>query len=302
MRKFETIVFSVLLVISLSILGFLYVVTTADDGIDPEYAVEKFEGEIETKDFVFDAFNTLYFLYDRDPITDFTKKTKILGATPKLKIVDSEDYRVEITTHSDAFDKLKISTHKKEDDTDNNRLIITFTDDCYVPVHVDDTSYDYDTGLYVDFDRFEVVVYAPISRLMVDSALILDYQAPKCEEMYVNFSYEGTEAYIYNVNTDKLKLYCGGTSNITLSGKVHGLTEISIWHNTKVDATNLKTERKSFYVTSALFNQFSYVKYNHVYYVFSEIFLVIVKAVLYIPPVIWLVCLIGCLRGKKYKI
>ena len=73
---------------------------------------------------------------------------------------NSED--VEITTNADVFDKLKIGLDDSPEDPNKVGLVVTFADECYVPVHVDDNSYDYDTGLYVDFDAFEVTVYAPI--------------------------------------------------------------------------------------------------------------------------------------------
>ncbi len=222
----------------------------------------------------------------------------MLNATPVLKIVDSAEYRVEITTNSDVFDKLKIAT---ADDTVGSVLVITFTDDCYVPVHVDDVEYDFDAGLYVDFDKFEVTVYAPISTLFVDSKIILDYQAPKCNRMYVDFSYEGTDANIYDIDTDELILCCSGTSNITLSGAVRYQSKISIWHNTKVDANNLKMNSKSFYVSSSILGYFSYIKYNNTFDIglSSNVFSFMLNAFLCLPPILWTVCLIICLRKKS---
>ena len=148
MRKFRNIIFAVLFIISTAILIWFYNWSKAEE-VDPEYAVAVFEQEIVTRQFKFDAFDRLYFLNDNDPLTSFSKKTKILGATPTLKIVNSKDYRVEITANADVFNALKIAT---SDDAKDNRstLIVTFSDKCYVPVHTDDSSYDYDTGLYVE--------------------------------------------------------------------------------------------------------------------------------------------------------
>lgn len=298
MRKLKFILFAVLFIISTSILIWFYAWST-DDGIDPEYAVAVFDQEIVTRQFEFDTFNCLYFLNDSDPLTSFSKKTKILGATPTLKIVNSDAYRVEITTNADVFDALKIATN---DDSNDNRstLIVTFSDKCYVPVHTDDSSYDYDTGLYVDFDKFEVTVYAPISSLLVDSKVILDYQAPKCEKMLANFSNDGTEANIYDIDTKNFRLYCSGTSNITLSGNVKGESKISVWQQTKIDASDLDTDTKDFYVSSSVLYGFSCIKHNGIFNIglFTSIVQLIIAAILYVPPITWLVCFICCFRKK----
>ena len=216
-----------------------------------------------------------------------------------MKIINSDEYRVEIKANADVFDSLKIATSDSSND-ERSTLIITFSDECYVPVHTDDTSYDYDTGLYVDFDVFEVTVYAPISSLSVDSEVILDYQAPMCEKMYVDFSYEGTKANIYDINTEDFTLYCSGTSDITLSGKVNGVSKISVWHETKVNANDLDTDTKDFYVSSSVLFGSSYIKYNGILHldILENSFGLILAAILYLPPIIWLGCLIGCFRKK----
>ncbi len=304
MKKLGIVIFTILFVISSALLIFFYTLKYSfalrqSEDIDPQYATAVFEKEIQTQVFEFDAFSCLYFLNDYDPLTNFSKKTDLLNATPTLKIVNSNEYRVEITSNSDAFDKLKIATGNRSG-SDEVALVITFTDDCYVPVYTDDVSYDYDTGLYVDFDKFEVVVYAPISTLHVDSKVILDYDAPTCEEMYVMFSYEGTDANIYNVNTNKFTLHCSGTSDITLSGNVQGESKIMIWHDTKIDANDFVTKEKDFTVSSAFLGEFSYIKYNHIFHIGffngNTAFPLILIAFLHFSPVLWLVCLIFCIR------
>lgn len=299
MRKFSIVIFAIAFIISTAILIWFYNLNN-EDGLDPEYAVAVFEQEIVTRQFEFDTFDRLYFLNDRDPLTSFSKKTKILGATPTLKIVNSNEYRVEITANADVFDALKIATN---DDSNDNRstLIVTFSDKCYVPVHTDDSSYDYDTGLYVDFDKFEVTVYAPISSLLVDSKVILDYQAPKCEKMLAGFSCEGTEANIYDIDTENFRLYCSGTSNITLSGNVKGESKISVWHQTKIDASDLDTDTKDFYVSSSVLFGFSYIKHNGIFHIglSTSALQFILAAILYLPPAIWLISLICCFRKKR---
>ena len=297
MKKIAAILFAVLFIISTYILIFIY---SYEEGIDPEYAVSVFDQDVVTREFEFSEFDRLYFLYDRDPITEFSKKTKLLDATPFLKIVNSDEYRVEIKSNRDAFDSLKIATCESADDG-RNSLVITFSDECYVPVHIDDNSYDYDTGLYVDFDVFEVTVYAPISSLYVDSKVILDYQAPTCEKMLVFASSDGIKANIYDIDANNFTLSCHGNSDVTLSGKVTGKSTIRVFHQTKVHANDLDTNTKDFTSSSSVLFGFSYIEHNDTLFFdfFENIITLTVAAVLYLPPVIWLACFICCLRKKR---
>lgn len=304
--KIRLIIYCVLLVVSSFITTFfIYLFFKDDNVIDPEYAVITFDGEIETREYSFDNFSHLYFLHDSDPLTTFSKKTELLDGIPELNIVDSEEYKVVITSNSDVFDKIKINTFN-DNDRGYNSLIITFTDDCYVPVHTDNISYDYDDGLYVEFDKFEVTVYGKVSSLLVDSAISLNYMTPKCEKLYIEFSYEGTEANIYNINTGELTLYCSGTSHIKLSGKVDGKAKIYLYHNTKVDANKLTVGKKEFDVSSEMF-ALSYIKYHNIYYVLSSATLiaVILDIILFIilfQPFAWIfIILFVCIKIKKKK-
>lgn len=303
MRKVLLVIFVILFILSSGIMTGTYFMMSKlnedEDKIDPQYAMAVFERNVETREFQFDAFDKLYFLNDNDPNTSFSKKTRMLGSTPNLKIVNSDEYRVEVTTHADMFDKLKIELEENPSTSGGVRLIVTFSDDCYVPVYVDDVSYDYDTGLYVSFDTFEVTVYAPISVLCVDSKIQLDYEAPKCDEMYIDFSFEGTEASIHHIDTNDLELYCSGTSNLKLSGEVHGKSKMMIFHDTKVDANELISKKNDFDISSSLFDQFSYIKHNNVYYVglFTGNFLP--HFVLYFQPFLWLALIFVCACKRK---
>ncbi len=299
MKKIRIIIFAILFIISITVLTLIYF-SSNYESIDSEYAVSVFEQDVVTHQFEFPEFEMLYFFNDIDPLTSFSKKTRILGATPKLQIINSDEYRIEIKTNADVFDVLKIATSDSLNDN-RNTLVITFSDECYVPVHADDTDYDYDTGLYVDFDVFEVTVYAPISSLSVDSEVILDYQAPKCKKMYVAFSYEGTKANIYNIDTEEFTLYCSGTSDITLSGNVKGESKISVWHETKVNANNLNTGTKDFDISSSVLFGLSYIKHNGILSLnlFENCFQIMIATILYFSPIIWLICLVSCFRKKR---
>ena len=228
----------------------------------------KFDGEIVTKEYSFDAFNRLYFFYDRDPLTDFSKHTVIKGSTPYLKIVDSDENKVVIKGNKDCLDKIKIDVKydpQNEYYRDNGSyyaLTITFSDDCYVPVHVDDNSYDYDEGMYVYFDELEVTVYANIYSLLTDSKIELDYSSSKCDHQYIEFSSDATEAIIRNIDTDIFEMDCSGNSNIQLSGNANEVAKLSLMHNSHIDANNLKAKKTNFSVYASLFH-FSYIKYDN---------------------------------------
>ena len=290
MKKIFAIIFALLFSLSCFLLVRLALINTAGT-IDPEFATIVFDSEIEKRNFKFEEFSTLYFLNDHDPLTKFSKKTRILGSTPNLNIINSEDYRVEVTANSDVFEKLKIG---QKDDT----LVITLSDDCYVPVHVDDHEYAYDTGLYATFGMFEVTVYAPIDTLAVDSTVSLDYQAPKCEKTYIRFSFDGTEAKIYDIDTKNLELYCKGDSHLNISGNVENSAKIMALHNTQVDASELTSKYTDFFVSSYVLGN-SYIKYDHIYFTPETTGNLFVFTYIYFPPVLWLFCLIICLRKKK---
>ena len=302
MRKLGIAVFSIFFAISAAIM-LLILVSNDDSRIDPEYVVHEFEGEIEKREFKLDQFSTLCFIYDVDPLdANGTKKTKMLGSAPVLNIVNSEDYRVEITANSDMYDALSLEVY--EDWTpESSALFIAFKDEYYVPVYEYDTSYDYDLGMYIGFDQFEVTVYAPVNTLLVDGAVVLDYEAPKCDKMRVEFSYEGTKADIHDIDALNLKLVCSGDSDIKLSGKVEGEADISIWHQSKIDADELTAGSTDFYVSSSMLYGFSYIKYGATYHLqpYNNIFQMVVVAIVYLSPILWLGCLCVCIFHDKIR-
>ena len=292
MRKIGLIICVIFFIFSVALNGLIIFWVLSDDGIDQEFAQIAFDGEIETREYKFDEFCELTFFYDRDPLTDFSKLTRYLGAIPHLKIVNSNEYKVEITANSDAFDKLKIGTSE-------DRLVITMADDCYVPVHTDDPDYDYDTGLYITMEKFDVTVYAPIQALSADGRLTLDYQAPTCEVLSVNCAYFGVDGKIYDIDCDKLFFYCSATSNVSLQGRVKGLARMSIWHNTKVDASELEINQRDFYISTQYLGGLSYIKHGGIYHLQlfgeSQIMMAFIK----LPPFLWLACIIDLVRKRR---
>lgn len=293
MNKVLSVSFLILTVLSIGLNLFLKTLINDSDHIDEEYASLEFDGQIESREYSFESFECLSFFYDRDSLTDFSKKTCYLGAVPHLKIVNSDEYRVEITTNADVFDRLKIGTSE-------DRLVITMADDCYVPVHVDDVSYDYDTGLYLTLDKFEVTVYAPIRSFSADGQLTLDYEAPKCERLSIDFSFEGVDGSIHGIDSESLVLYCSGTSNLSLSGEVGGTTRIMIFHNTKIDATELDMKKRDFFVSTQLFGGLSYIKSGVIYRLGIFDALNAIFAIIRLAPIIWLTAAIVVGRRRSF--
>ena len=292
MKKLGIFVFVILFILSVATNGLIIWAVLSNDAIDEEFAQITFDGEIETREYSFDEFYNLKFFYDRDPLTDFSKLTRYLGAIPHLKIVNSNEYRVAITANADIFDKLKMGISE-------DNLVITMADDCYVPVHTDDVDYDYDTGLYITMDKFDVTVYAPIQALSADGRLTLDYQAPTCETLTIDCAYFGVDGKIYDINCDKLFFYCSGTSNVSLQGRVKGLARMSVWHNTKVDASELEINQRNFYISTQYLGGLSYIKHGGIYHLQlfgeSQIMMAFIK----LPPFLWLACIIDLVRKRR---
>lgn len=160
------------------------------------------------------------------------KRTLFSSAIPEIRIVNDETYYVELTANSSVHDAISIVV-------EDGILDIDFKDDYYHRVHEDDTSYDYDSGLYVDCTAFSMTVHAPISKFRTDTQTKLDFDVAKADEVILSFSFEGTQADIYNIDANTLHFYCSGTSDVTLSGAASSESTIKVWHNTRVDARKL---------------------------------------------------------------
>lgn len=303
-NKLTIIISLILFILSLTLIVFINISVLESNKYDNEFASISFNEEITTKEYTFDEFHCLYFFNDRDSLTEFTKRNEFLNLVPKLRIINSEEYKVSITSNSDAFEKIKIGlSGDKSCYGDGKTLIITFIDECYIPVHIDNASYDYDTGLYISMDKLEITVFAPIYNLRSNTGGInIDFEAPQCSDMIIDI--RDTEGSIRNIVSNNFNLDCSGNSNLKLSGEVKENGKLFIMHNTKIDANDLKIENKKFDVTSAiLINNLSYVKYNNIFHIQLYSFYSILKLVLYLAPVLWL-CLfiISCCKKKSYKI
>lgn len=257
-RKTKTISISVassclILSLLIAVLYLFFIKSLDEEEIDTEYAYYTLNQEITTKKYNIQECDTVKFFGERGC------KTKFPNAVPNLKIVNDEAYYVEVTANGDLQEMLDIYTK-------DGRLFIACKEQYYKSVYENDTSYDYDYGIYVDCTKFDIVVYAPISRLVVDTQLTLDFDVAPAKETYIKFSYDGVEGSINNIQTENLNFYCSGTSDLKLDGEVTETAKFMIFHNCHIDAKSLSTNKIKADVSRQL-GGFSYIKVDKWYMV-----------------------------------
>lgn len=218
--------------------------------IDSEYAILTAADEIVTASYPIDRCSGARFFYADH--TTGSKKTIFLNACPDVRVVNSSEYRVELTANQTIHDMIDIRVI-------DGLLHIDMQIDCYNRVYEEDDSYDYDHGLYVDCTAFEMTIYAPLGSFWTDTRLKLDMEMPYVERAKLMFSDEGVEANIHDIDALSLHLTTSGDSEVKLIGTVNGMAHISIWHNSHVDATELQTGSQDFRVSSRIFGN-SYIK------------------------------------------
>lgn len=247
--RFFSILCCIALVLSLvGIVAMSVIITTGDySGVNSDFAEIVDTGSPETKEYSFEKFECLYFFSENYK----KQRTLFTDKVPHLKIVNSDKYSVEVTASPTLLEKLDIQIIE-------NSLVFTFDNKYYQDVIRDARAY---RGLFVECDCFEVTIYAPISQLVTDAEITLDYQAPKADTFVVRINGEVREARIYDIDCGYLSASFCGMSNATLEGKVYNKTEIVARHNSKIEAENLKCERVSASVTCQLFG-FSYINYK----------------------------------------
>jgi hypothetical protein len=192
------------------------------------------------------------------------------NAIPNLKIVDSLEYKMEITSNAEVLDKLDISVLE-------NVLNVSFKDEYYNDVSKMGRSY---RGLYVDASKFDVTVYAPVAYLVSDAEFNLDFEAPKVKTLVVTINGEISNGRIYNVNSDLCGISLSGKSNVAVSGESREYTELFVKHNSRLDVSELKTQVISEQATSQIFG-ISSIKYaDRVKYSFDNIGFLITVAII----------------------
>lgn len=203
------------------------------DQLDPEYPVFTATDEVITKTYSIENCNDLWF-FSADHRTG-NKLTKFCNAIPNVTVINSDSSYVELTTNKSVHDAISISDS-------NGVLDIDMQDSCYQPVYQDDPSYDYDSGTYLDCTQFEITVYGRFNRFQTDAELVLDFEAAKADQTNMHFSFQGVSANIHHIDTKKFNLICSGTSELTVSGSATGQSNIMLFHNTHVQANDLKAD------------------------------------------------------------
>lgn len=230
----------------------IFLPVAADSTLDAEYAILTANNEVTTEIYPIDPCDSLWFFHANS--SNGNKRTVFINAIPDIRIINDEKYYIELNTNKVIHDVISISV-------EDRILNIDLQDNCYNSVYEEDSSYDYDSGLYVDCTAFNITIHAPINDFRTNTQTILDFDVVKANKVFLHFSYEGTQADIHNIDTKNLTLYCSGSSNVFLSGSVSDQTTIKIWHDTRVDANELHADFSDNYISNYPFG-ISYIKHD----------------------------------------
>ena len=230
----------------------IFLPVAADFTLDTEYAILTANDEVITQIYPIDHCDSLWFFHAS--FSNGNKRTLFINAIPDIKIINDEKYYIELNTNKSIHDVISISV-------EDRILDIDLQDNCYNSVHEEDTSYDYDSGLYVDCTAFDITVHAPIGIFRTNTQTILDFDVAKSDKTIIDFSFEGTQANIYNIDTKKLWFNCSGSSNVILSGSASVEATLMVWHDTRVDATELNADFSGNFVSNRPFG-ISYIKHD----------------------------------------
>lgn len=258
------------------------------NGRNKSFAKITATGEAKTISFDINGAASLYFMSEdyRSERALFTKEI------PNLRIVNSDEYRVEITTNEELVGKLDISE-------EDGKLYIGFKTDCYNDVKgVTGTAYK---GLYVDCTRFDVIVYAPISELRSSAEINLDFDAPGVNELLVIVTGEVSKGRIYNVDSSILGCNFQGDSDVTIEGKVTDYVELVTMHNSRVDADNIEAESSNI-ITSCRFFGVSTVKCGgKTVYPFTDTGFLLTVILVILPLIAAVLTAVCAFKFLKYK-
>lgn len=231
--KFLFAVSALLFAIAIGI--FLYIVIELNsgtyDGRNEEYYHVYAQAGIETREYGIQNCDSLELFYGKQR----ENKVLFLEELPFLKIVNSNEYKMKITSNSDILDMLGVNTQ-------DGVISITLENDL--------TSFK---GYYVHSDKFEVTVYAPIVTVATALELNAEYDVPKADTVNMLFSGELVKGKIYNVDVNRLYGVFCGSSRATIEGNVTSLTDIGAAHNSKIDASGLNTALRNATLSNQLF-------------------------------------------------
>ena len=257
--------------------------------IDSEYAQYIADDEVVAKKYDIDQCATLRFFDDSE-----SKKTLFINAVPKLEIVNDNQNYIEICTNKELLDIIDVSLSE-------DRISIKCDDSAYNRVHENDTSYDYDYGMYIDCTSLDITVHAPISKFYTDTNLELNFDVAKADDVIVDFSFDGVSGVISNINAKNFTLYCSGFSKLNLIGNVSDTAKIMLWHNSRVNASELTAKTWDTWVSRGM-GGFSYLIRDKWYNFECDIIggaTNTVEFFVFMPFLLWLVLEIKLIKKRK---
>lgn len=193
---------------------------------------------IETREYSIQGCNNMELFYG----SERENRVVFLDCIPTLKIVNSTDYKMVVTSNSDVLDILNVIT-------DEENLKVSLKEDIASL-----------SGYYVHADKLEVTVYAPVVSVSTVLKLNVEYDVPKAQLINMLFSGEVVNGKIYNVDAERLYGVFSGSSRATVEGNVSDTVEIGAVHNSKIDASMLNVNSKKSILSNQLFG-LSYVEW-----------------------------------------
>ena len=211
-----------------------------------------------------------------------------------MKIINDTECYIEISTNKDLLDIIDVRLSE-------NEIIMECNDVIYSRVHEDDTSYDYDYGLYIDCTDLDISVHAPISKFYTDTNLELNFDVAKADDVIVDFSFDGVSGVISNIDAKNFTLYCSGASKLDLIGDVHDTAKIMLWHNSHVNASELTAKTWDTTVSRAI-GGFSYLVRDKWYDFECDVIggaTNTIEFFVFVPMFLWLALEIGLIKKRR---
>lgn len=288
-RMLALISISVVVLFAIILTASLIISNSSDyNGKNKDFAKITATGSVETK--TFDVENVSNLLFFSEAYRK--ERTLFSGNVPNLKIVNSDRYEVEVTTHKELIEKLDIITEEEN-------LYIGFDSEYYY--NASNVQKTYNKGLYVECTQFDITVYAPISQLRSNAEFNLDFEAPKTDEILIIVQGAVKSGRVYNVDSKVAGFNFQGDSNVKVEGRASDIFELVAKHNTKIDATNFSAEIKNVFTGSQLFGYCLIELENGNVYPFTDSGFLLTLILIFVPSVCVICAAIFVLKFLKYK-
>ena len=242
LRRISIIFVILLSIFGATVAGMMVFMNTGDyNGINPQFGKYEAIGEAETKSYQMEkeSFDTVLFFSMRY----MNQRTLFRRYVPSLKIVNSDEYRIEVKANKDLIEKLKFTVVE-------GCLCVHFDEELYEDVNRNNRAYK---GLFIDCDTFEMTVYAPITSLATDAEIALDFDAAEADTLIVEAGGAIVDGVVHNIDSRALSVLVDDSSNIKLVGKATETSVLVANHNSKIDAKNLQTESMQVATSARLF-------------------------------------------------